>query len=264
MYPYICQIYGPLYLNNYGLAIFIGILVFIKLTNKNPRRPKLLSTDKFINIVVYGTIVGVIGGRTLDLLNNYKNYTLYEALAFWEPGYSVLGAIISIIIFLCWYLKKENIPVLPFLDLVAIYAPLLQSISRIGCFFAGCCFGAKTNMPWAITYTHPDVATYSNFKFVPIHPTQLYSSALLFLIFLIMLQLEKKVKKPGLLITSYLMLSSIERFVVDFYRADREFYSYKLLENLSIHQWISMLIFTLAFVGFLCSYKHKKQYSNFS
>ena len=192
MYPNICQIYGPLYLNNYGLAIFIGILVFIKLASKNKRMAKLTSKENFINIVVYGTLVGVIGGRLLDVLNNYKNYTLYEALAFWEPGYSVLGSIISITIFLCWYLKKKNIPVLPFLDLVAIYAPLLQSISRIGCFLAGCCFGARTNLPWAVIYTHPDVATHAAYMFTPIHPTQLYSSGLLFLIFLIMLYLSKK------------------------------------------------------------------------
>lgn len=258
MYPNICQIYGPLYLNSYGLAIFIGILVFIKLANNNKRREKLTSKDNFINIVVYGTLVGVVGGRLLDVLNNYKNYSLYEALAFWEPGYSVLGSIISITIFLFWYLRKEKIPVSPFLDLVGIYAPLLQSISRIGCFFAGCCFGAKTNLPWAITYTHPDLATHAAYMFTPIHPTQLYSSAILFVAFLIMLHLAKVVKTPGLLFTSYLMLSASERFIVDFWRADREFYNIELLKILSIHQWISMVIFMLSFFGFIYLFKSRK------
>ena len=258
MYPNICQIYGPLYLNNYGLAIFIGILVFIKLANKNPRRQKLISEDKFINIVIYGTIVGIIGGRLLNIINNFKDYTLYEAFAFWEPGYSVLGSIIAITIFLCIFLKKEKIPVLPFLDLVGIYTPLLQSISRIGCFLAGCCYGQKTNLPWAIVYTHPDLATDMAFKFVPIHPTQLYSSALLFISFLILRQLAYKFKTPGLLICSYFMLSSIERFTVDFLRADREFYNNQLFSFLSIHQWISVLIFILAFISFIYLYKNKK------
>lgn len=258
MYPNICQIYGPLYLNNYGLAIFIGILVFIHLANKNKRREQLTSKDKFINIVVYGTIAGVAGGRLLNILTNWQSYTLFEAFAFWEPGYSVLGSIISITIFLYWYLKKESIPVKPFFDLVGIYAPLLQSISRVGCFFAGCCFGAKTNVAWAITYTHPDSATHAAYMFTPIHPTQLYSSILLFIAFWIMLQLEKRLKTPGLLFTSYLMLSSTERFIVDFWRADREFYSLEILKSLSIHQWISMVIFILSFSGFIYLFKSKK------
>lgn len=251
MYPNICQIYGPLYLNNYGLAIFIGIVIFIYLADKNPRRAKLVSSDKFINIVVYGTVIGVAGGRVLDLINNFSSYTLYEALAFWEPGYSVLGAIISIILFLFWYLRKENIPTWPFLDLVSIYAPLLQSISRIGCFLAGCCFGQITDVPWAVVYTHPDVVTYAKYMHVPIHPTQLYSSALLFIIFLVMLKLQTIIKIPGRLFTSYLMLSSLERFTVDFWRADREFYNLEILQILSIHQWISVLIFIVSFICFL-------------
>ena len=249
MYPNILHIYGPLYVNSYGTAIFIALIVFIVLATKDSRLKKVTSPEKFINIVIYGTLVGIIGGRLLDIFNNLNNYSFYECIAIWEPGYSLLGSVISITLFLVWYLKKEKIQTLKFLDIVGTYAPLLQSISRVGCFFAGCCYGRETAVPWAIIYTHPDVA--SALKFVPIHPSQLYSSAILFLIFILMKNLTSKIKTPGILFFVYLMLLSVERFTVDFFRADQEFYSSKLLSILSIHQWISVLIFNTALLSAL-------------
>ncbi len=91
------------------------------------------------------------------------------------------------------------------LDIVAIYAPLLQSIARIGCLFAGCCHGIATTVPWAISYNDP--TSFAPLG-IPLHPTQIYSSLLLFGIFLILRFVATKPQPAGKILTLYLYLQA--------------------------------------------------------
>lgn len=245
MIPYLFHIYGPFYANFYGMAVGISILIFTYLVNHDPRRSKLITSDKLQKLILWGTLVGVIGGRLLWAASNLP-ISWYELFEIWQGGLSVLGSIIAILLFAAIYLKQQNIPVLPMLDLVAIYAPLLQAIARLGCFMAGCCYGLPTNHWWGVRYTHPDIYIPSELKCLKLHPTQIYSALILFIVFLLMYNLiSKYFKKPGQLIAIYLMLSSLERFLVDYLRADQEF-CMAISKLLSIHQMIALGTFVIA------------------
>lgn len=257
MLPYLFHIYGPIYANCYGIAIAIGILVFNYLVTNDSRRAQIITINTLQNTILWGTVVGLIGGRTLWITSNLP-MSLYDMVEVWNGGLSVLGAIIAILIFLPFYLRTHRVAIWKFLDLIAIYAPLLQAISRLGCFLAGCCYGLPTGTNWGIIYTHPDVAVPAEFKNINLHPTQIYSAIVLFVIFLLMHNLiSKYFKKPGQLITIYLMLSSLERFLIDFWRADQEFCNLKALQLFALHQWICISIFVSALGLFI--YKSKKQ-----
>ncbi|OGB83757.1 hypothetical protein A3F66_04735 [candidate division TM6 bacterium RIFCSPHIGHO2_12_FULL_32_22] len=256
MIPYLFQIYGPLYANCYGLAILLGIIVLILLSSRDKKLKKLVTHDQLINIIIIGTIVGIIGGMILWGIVNYhtlENWT--ELFEFWNGGLSILGVIIAISIFIPIYLKYKKIPVIKFLDRITVYTALTQSIARIGCFCAGCCYGIKTNTIFGVTYTHPDSGAPLYLK---IHPAQLYSSILLLLIFLLIyFVLQKYFKKPGQIFTSYLFLISLERFITDFIRADREFSTLKEINFLSINQWIALIIILISTLLFI-HYSRKK------
>ncbi len=246
-------IYKPyLFINFYGLAIFVGLLIFIALIKKNKGFNNLITEDQFYNVIILSIIMGFIGARlfwTIDEWKNIENW--YEILMFWQPGYYLLGSVIGILVVLPFYLKKINVLVLPFLDLVAIYAPLLQSISRIGCFLAGCCYGLPTNLPWGIIYKNPDCLISDHLRYIKIHPTQLYSSILLLMIFFIMYYfVQKRTKKSGEIFAIYLILMILERFVVDYLRADREFFNTKYLSFFSINQWVAIVILTITILIF--------------
>ena len=92
---------------------------------------------------------------------------------------------------------------------------------------------------------------------IALHTTQLYSSLLLFIIFLSMyFVFQKIVKKPGQLICIYLILASMERFAVDFWRGDRIFFnqnslSLMLTRTFSIHQLIAVGIFVTTGILFM-------------
>lgn len=246
MLPYLFHIYGPIYANSYGIAIAIAIMIFGYCIDQDPRRARFINSEQLNYLIIWSTLVGILGGRLLWIASNLP-LSFYEMLEIWEGGFAVLGSLIAILIFVPIYLHQKKLVVWPLLDLAAIYAPLLQSIARIGCFLAGCCYGIPTDLFWGVVYTHPDVAVPTELQCIPIHPTQLYSSLLLFIIFLLMRYVfSKYMVKTGQLTAIYLMLASAERFLVDFWRADQEFFELVYLQFLSLHQWIALCIFICA------------------
>jgi phosphatidylglycerol:prolipoprotein diacylglycerol transferase len=218
MIPYLFHI-GPLYFNMYGFCIAMGILAFLWLAQKDPLAKKYLKKDQLVTITIFCVVIGLIGSRIVNVIQYPADYpTLYDIIAIWEGGLSLAGVILALLITLPLYLAYNHIKIMPLLDLVGIYGALLQAIARLGCFFAGCCHGYPTHVFWAITYTHPDSYAPRN---IPIHPSQLYSSFMLFIIFIIMHFIaQPRLKKPGQLFGLYLTLTSAERFFNDFFRAE--------------------------------------------
>ena len=210
------HIWGPLSINSFGTFIVIGVLIFNWLIRKHPKFKHMKLGNVFAGIMVCATVAGLVGGRALSVLTSSDTmYTIADFCAPWNPGFSILGGIIGILTVIPWYLRYLKIPILPFLDLAVIHVPLLQAISRVGCFFAGCCYGQETRLPWGVIYRDPLSAAP---LYTQIHPTQIYSSLLLLLIFALMyFVLQHRFHKPGQLTALYLILTSIERFIVDFF-----------------------------------------------
>ena len=144
------------------------------------------------------------------------------------------------------YFRYKGIKILPTLDLAAIYAPLLQSIARIGCFLAGCCYGSVCALPWAVKYSHPESLAPLG---VYLHPTQLYSSLASLSIFLIMrFALDSRLKKPGQLLFAYLFIEGLARLGVDLWRADQT----------ASYQLLALGVSALGIAGFLVATLRKK------
>ncbi len=240
MIPYLFNI-GPLNFNLYGFFIAIGLLVFLWSVNKDLLTKKYLKPDQLTNITFICTIAGIIGGRILNIIQNFEYYTsAFDMIAIWNGGLSLQGSIIAIAITLPLYLKYIHVQIMPILDLGGLYAPLLQSISRLGCLCAGCCHGCPTNLPWAITYTHPDSYAILN---VACHPTQIYSSlSLLILFFLLRFVFRPYLRKPGQLVSAYLIGSSLERILNDFFRAEHYEMITPYFWNFSSSQMIALCL----------------------
>jgi len=242
------HLWGPFAIHSYGVCIALGLALFTLLVTRDQRFNLLNLRDHFFAILTIGIGGTLLGGRILYALSE-QPYLLspVELFTFWQGGFSILGGVIGVLISVPAYLMYYKIPVLPFFDLIAIYAGLLQSIARVGCFFAGCCFGKPFLGTWAVQYTdHLCAAPLYQW----LHPAQLYSALTLFIIFLLMKYFFQTIlKKPGQLATTYLILISLERFIIDFWRDDRilstPYFSY--------NQWVALgllILATLAFVQF--------------
>jgi len=221
----------------------------------------LLNLDHtFNNIITICIFAGIFGGRFLAVISEPHLYSRwYDPFMIWHGGFSALGSILGVIFITPLYLKIIKVPILPLFDLAAIYAPLFQSIARLGCLFAGCCHGTTTTSFLSIIYTNPDTIAHWG---VYVHPTQLYSSLALLCIFMFMyFYAQHTFKKPGLLFCMYLMLSSMERFFIDFLRADRIAISNSLF---SFHQYVALTIFSIALTLYALLSRFSKTYQKIS
>lgn len=235
--PQLINIYNSFGIHSYGLFIALGIIIAIWAIKKDKRFAQLHLENIYLDIISMTIIIACIGGRALAIISEPYLYTdWYDWFALWKGGFSTLGSVIGIIITMPFYLKKINVPILPLFDLVAIYAPLMQSIGRLGCFTTGCCYGKPTTSLWGIIYTNTCALAPHG---IAIHPTQLYSSLILFGIFLFMFFIAQKYsKKNGQLFVLYLICVSLERFIVDFWRDDRIITT----TYLSFHQIVALCI----------------------
>lgn len=142
----------------------------------------------------------------------------FRMLEVWRGGFVYYGGLIAAILtisFLFRFKKQER----TFLQTADFFTPsfiLGTGLGRVACYIQGCCYG-KNN-----------------------HPTQLYMLAWEMVLFFIFIKWEKKNQQPaGIYFLSWLILSAIGRFMVEFLRDD--FRGAHLL-GLSISQVIAFFI----------------------
>ncbi|RTL07425.1 prolipoprotein diacylglyceryl transferase [Candidatus Dependentiae bacterium] len=241
------HIWGPIAIHSYGFFIATGLITFIILVMKDKRLNTLYLKNAFIDCIIIGTVCAIIGGRVLYIVSEREQlHAVLDFFAFWQGGLSILGGIIGVMTGLSIFLIYKKIPILPFFDLLATYGALLQAIARIGCFYAGCCYGLPCNYFWAVKYS--DAHCYAPLNSF-IHPTQLYSALVLLFIFIGLFAYAHYARniKNGTIFCLYLLCVSTERFVIDFWRADR------CMTNslLSYNQYIALGLIITALTSYI-------------
>lgn len=234
------SLYNIITINYYGLFIVLGILVSFYFLTKNRLYTPFTSHPQFPSLINVMIVAGIIGGRLVTVLSEREAYAhFYDWFNIALGGFSALGSILGVLATGPLFLYYNRMPLLPLCDAVALYAPLFQAIARIGCFIVGCCHGISTDSFLSVMYTHPHTLASCS---TAVHPTQLYSALLLFMIFLLLRYLSRTLyKRPGLLFTLYLVLASLERFFVDFWRADRIMIASSGIP-FSVHQCIALFL----------------------
>ncbi len=128
------------------------------------------------------------------------------------------------------------------LDIYAFSIPQFHFFGRIGCFFAGCCYGIESGFGFVVNGNNlvPELNGVRRF------PVSLAEALLNLMIFAIVLVLFKKGKFKGKLIYLYMVLYSSVRFGTEFLRGDavRGIYF-----GISTSQWISIALFIVGFVA---------------
>jgi phosphatidylglycerol---prolipoprotein diacylglyceryl transferase len=246
MYPRLLHIYGPLWVQSYGVMIVLGFLLFLFLAYHDSRRVRLINSDTFFNTIFVGLVSGIIGGRLLFMISEWSLFEnpWLEMFYVWQGGFVVLGSIIGVTLAVPFYLKLYGVPVLKFLDIAGQYTPLLQSVARIGCLLAGCCYGAPSLSKVAVVFSDAQ-------GFAPVgvylHPTQLYMCLLSFLIFIILFLLRPILLKQGQIAFLYLSLECISRVFIDVFRGDRG----ELINLSCLHFNLSLSLMQIWSLGFL-------------
>ena len=225
------------FIKSYGLMLAISFLLGMALSIRRGRRYNL--TPETVMDLVFGVLVSsIIGVRLFFVLTHLDRFdTWYEPFFIWDGGLTLYGGIILATATVWWMTHKRGIPFLVFADIFSPGVILGIGITRIGCFLAGCCFGHPTDCPLGVVFPAGSEPV-RIFGQIPLHPSQLYASGGGFLIFGLLLLLERFVRFPGSTFALFLGLYGLQRFLVDFtrhYEADQ-----LLLFGWSNNQWISI------------------------
>lgn len=170
---------------------------------------------------VFAVIGGLIGSKILFVLVSLKTIIEYKIpiLNILKGGFVFYGGLIGGIIGLVIYTRKFKLPTLPFFDLMAVALPIGHACGRVGCFFAGCCYGIEYDGPLSYTYTNNIGNTPLN---TPLLPIQLIEAVFLLGMFVLFVYISLKAKGDGLITALYLILYGTIRFVLEFFRGDSE------------------------------------------
>ena len=147
-------------------------------------------------------MASLLGARLLYVLIEYKYFidNPLEAFKIWKGGLVFYGGMIAAMAAGLIYIRKHDMPLWRVGDIVAPSLAIGQAIGRWGCFFAGCCYGVKTDVPWAITFTNPKSLAPLD---IPLHPTQIYLSLNALVIFGILMWLLKRKSFDGQVLWTY-------------------------------------------------------------
>jgi phosphatidylglycerol:prolipoprotein diacylglycerol transferase len=254
MYPVLFSI-GPLTIHTYGFCIAIGFVVALCYVSRTAQKQHL-NSDIIIDLCFYALVSGMIGGRLMYVILEWDVFenNWIEIFRIWNGGLVFYGGFIAALIFSWRYMKIKQLPALKTLDILAPAVALAHAFGRIGCFFAGCCYGSQCNLPWAVTFTHPLTLARPD---IPLHPTQLYSSAMNFLIFTILVIYSKKEPKPGSIAIGYLLLYGFGRICVECFRGDDR--GAVFFNILSPAQAIGLFMIIFAFILYMIVIRNKKQ-----
>jgi phosphatidylglycerol:prolipoprotein diacylglycerol transferase len=244
MHPILFEIAGfPVY--TYGVLLAAAYLLGLQFALIRARK-RGLDPNRVMDLGIWIIISALAGAKLLLLIVEYDAFAgnPAELLTLLRSGGVFYGGLITAVAVALWYLRKHRMPMWTVTDVFAPGIAVGHVIGRMGCFFAGCCFGRPTDVPWGITfhntYAAQNVGTPLN---VPLHPTQLYEAGAELAILLVLLATERKGRPfPGRTFWAYMFLYAVSRFVIEFYRGDAR----GALGMLSTSQFVSVLLAPLA------------------
>ena len=257
MYPVLLRI-GSFQISTYGVFIATGFIVaifyLVRESKKKGHDPNLV-----LDLCYYILIAAIVGSRLFYIAINGDHYLAHplDIFKIWQGGLVFYGGLIGSVLISIWFVRKHKLNFFSFGDHIIPAVPLGHMFGRLGCFFAGCCYGREAeSLPWAVTFTHLESLAPKN---IPLHPTQLYSSLSGLSIFFILLVLQRYKKFDGQVFASYFIIYPIFRIIIERFRGD---YARKFLplpgapEAISTGDVVSFFIFLIGvFLWFYLRYK---------
>jgi phosphatidylglycerol:prolipoprotein diacylglycerol transferase len=222
--------------HSYGLAIAVGFAVGVVLAAREARRAGL-EPGPMLDLLFWILVSGVLGSRLAFVLLHAGQYlTLCRQglsgslapLKLWEGGLVFYGGALAATGAVALFARRQGWAFGRVADVLAPSLALGHAFGRLGCFFAGCCFGKPWRAglafpPGSVAFDYlastgaisPDAAATP-----PLHPTQLYEAAGELLIFFLLLRARPRQRFAGATALLYAAAYAGLRFVVEVFRGD--------------------------------------------
>jgi phosphatidylglycerol:prolipoprotein diacylglycerol transferase len=245
MYPEIFRI-GNFPINTYGVFLALAFLCAILITVKLAARDGL-PREKIYDLCLWMLLCSLIGSKILMLFTEpeYRDHPWQLlSLDFLRSGGVFYGGLIGAILSGYLLMRRYKLPWWKTADACAPGIAIGNFFGRQGCFAAGCCWGKPTSLPWGVKFTELGHEITGVPIDVRLHPTQLYESFGMLIVFFFLLWLHKHRRFSGQVILFYALLYSIIRFAIEFLRDDPrgDLLGLTTLTGLSTSQLISLIV----------------------
>ncbi|CAN5542339.1 MAG: prolipoprotein diacylglyceryl transferase [Pyrinomonadaceae bacterium] len=246
MYPELFRI-GDFPITTYGIFLAVGMLLALFVASRLGARDGL-PRERIYDLGLWTLIGGLIGSKLLMFLveDNVQVFSLdfLRSGGVYYGGF--LGGFLAVVILIRFYK-------LPFFKVADAFAPGLalgQAFGRQGCFAAGCCWGKHTDLPWGVHFSDAG----HDYTGVPVygpdggdlylHPTQLYESITMLLVFGLLIYLHRHKKFDGQVLVAYAIIYALVRFTIEFFRDDPrgDLFGLTTMTGLSTSQIISLFV----------------------
>ena len=207
---------GPFEIRWYGLMYILGFLSSYLLFRRQvkKKRPEGITPQTVENLYFWLILALVAGARLGYVIFYNPGFYIREPLkifAVWEGGMSFHGGLIGILITGILFTRAHRLDFWLMTDLFVPTIPPGLFFGRMGNFINGELYGRPTDAPWGMIF--PEGGN------LPRHPSQLYEAFLEgILIFLVLWFIKDKIKKRGLILSIFLILYGVFRFLAEFTR----------------------------------------------
>lgn len=240
---------GPVTIHGYGACIAIGLLLALFQASHRGKK-KGLNDDVVYGIVFVAAVFGFLFAKVMYCLVEWKSFIADPLSFISSSGFVVYGGITGGIIAVILYCRIKKVKFIDYLELCMPSVALAQAFGRVGCFFAGCCYGRETTSPIGVTF-HNSLYAPNDVKLIP---TQLISAGGDLLNMALLLFIAKHTKKKGTVTACYIMFYSVGRYIVEMFRADER----GTVGSLSTSQFYGIFSLVIGLVIFIIAQTRKE------
>lgn len=205
-----------------------------------------------VDLALFALPFAIVGARLYYCIFNGVS-SFWQIFRIWEGGMAIYGGVIGgfIGVLICSKVRKYSL--LDCLDLAAPCLILGQAIGRIGCYFAGCCYGIETSNPALMVFP---ISVLIGGKW---HLATFFYEAILNVIgFAVLMIVTKNTSRKGMVVSLYLVIYGLIRALLEAIRAPEEslmFFS----TGIKVSQLLSILLFILGLVSLILILRKRKE-----
>jgi phosphatidylglycerol:prolipoprotein diacylglycerol transferase len=237
---------GSVAFPTYGLLAVLGALVMVVILVCFPYK-KAPSREDPLYCLIFALVGAIVGAKLLFLISvapqlfeffKAEGISLQNLGVFFSGGIVFYGGLLGGILGVYVYARHYEVPRLRLFDSLAFAIPLFHVFGRLGCFFAGCCYGMHVDPPLGLYFPDSPYGVEGS-----VLPTQLIEAAFNLLLFAFLFIYMRKPRQDGLPTFLYLSIYALGRFVLEFFRGDEVRGIFGLF---STSQWISLAILAVS------------------
>ncbi len=272
MFPELFKIPGINFtINTYGLLMAVSFIVGFYVMSRLAARDGL-DKNRVYDLGLWVLAASLVGSKVLMVITEWDDFYRDNprqifSLDFFRSAGVFYGGFIGAVIASVIVMRIYKLPWWRTADAFAPGIVIGQTVGRLGCFSAGCCWGKPTGAFCGVHFSDkghevtgvPTIVSHLTDSAqrdfwsqklggmlapLHLHPTQLYEAAATLVIFVILMWLSYHRKFAGQIVLAYALLYAVARFIIEFWRDDPR----GSLLGLSTSQFIALVLFIGALV----------------